>query len=216
MRLSAPHKKIITTIILLLSISTPSHAYDYYKEEKFSTTIEIAKQPLIEKDQLSQYRTDQTSQIKGRINLKLKGNTGRFEYSGYTVYAIPAIPWAYWWAHEMDIAAKHPIFPLPEIPAIIEPFVHKTTTDEKGWFTFTDIPPGKWIIGSLVHATLTRTNSFYYDRVLQNSTTYYCDATAAVQGIAITKISENVKMPVDITAWSYQDSQYGDRRGCAP
>jgi len=77
----------------------------------------------------------------------------------YAVYLLPAVQWSYVWAWWLARAGSLSGSPLLGFAPWTQRYLRKTVTDNHGNFVFTNVPPGKYVLGSLVvsHITGSRT-----------------------------------------------------------
>jgi hypothetical protein len=182
----------------------------------FGTTAELFVEPAVTQDQLAPYRVPGTAKIQGRFNLVMNGTIGRLEYAGYDVYALPAIPWSYWYAYEITYGADNQRYDFDAVRAqngvSLGDLVRHDRTDDSGRFEFDQLPPGKWIIVSRVSASIdsTRTTENDVDDYYLGLRTEYihtsittCHPVAALEAVVTVGAGQTITTPIGISGWRY-------------
>jgi hypothetical protein len=199
----------LVALVLVATSATPTVA-------GFGTTAELYVEPAITQDQLAPYRGPGTAKIQGRFNLVMNGTIGRLEYAGYDVYALPAIPWSYWYAYEATYAADNARYDFDAVrlqnDGPLGDLVRHDRTDGSGRFEFDQLPAGKWIIVSRVSASIdsTRTTENYVDDYYLGLRTEYihtrtttCHPVAALEAVVTVGAGQTITTPIGISGWHY-------------
>jgi hypothetical protein len=183
--------------------------------------------------ELAPYDAQGTGRVTGRFNLVMVGTSARLEYRNYEVYLLPAVQWSYVWAFSLSRAVNQTgMRALPFAPWTSR-YLRKTVTDRHGNFEFTNVPPGKYVLGSFVSSRVTTSSTVTTDNpgwvvdynpppydmfgneqdgpvseIQHNYTVYHstdaCAVAAALEAVVNVKPGDAVTdAPIQITGYNY-------------
>jgi hypothetical protein len=104
--------------------------------------------PTPSEAELAPYAQSGGGKISGRLNLPLTG-IGRLEYKQVSVALLPAVHWSYVWAASLEYNVFNQSTIL-DWPKWAQGHIRWTRTDDKGRYEFDNLPPGKYVVGSLI------------------------------------------------------------------
>jgi hypothetical protein len=127
------------------------------------TTRIVPKIEAPSANELALYDAPGTGRVAGRFNLLIHGAPGQLEYRGFKVYLLPAVTWSYVWAHWLALSGNMEGEPTVDFDPWTKRYLREATTDSHGAFVFTDVPPGKYVLGSLIVSDVSSTHTEYSD-----------------------------------------------------